>query len=362
MSSTYYHAPVDTSTFDLKGTHYEIGLKIGQGSTRFELPPWWPEPPPLAFAEACAREIASFHPTLLDEIHGHADGQQQSYPELLRLICRQRLAGRNYTGTLGPLIPEPGGCTSFAWRGPDGHLRVGRNYDFNEVQRIRQRVRLAPNGSRPTVGMRGSVPAGRCDGVNDEGLFVCFHIVLSDSPQMVRPGIPFHLIPRILLENCATLREALDMITMIPHLHSFNYLIADPTGCAVVECHADRLRIRYPEGDVIACGNFYRHPDMAPLQRRRQQHVSRQRVAYLESGAWQHPDRAPLEAVQAALRDHSMMVCGHQGGHTTLWSAAADLTTRQIGYTVGQPCCADYAAVQWPGEEAEMQEKSHNPA
>src|SRR5258708_4591375 len=262
---------LDTTAFDMQGSHYDIGLAIGQGSRPFTLPAWWHEPPPLAFAQACAREIAALHPLLTDEIHGHADGQHQSYNEILRLICRQRLGGRSVS-----VAPERGGCTRVAWSAPNGHVMVGRNYDFHTVQRIRQRIRLRPDGSRPTVGMRGSVPAGRYDGVNDAGLFVCLHVVLSDQPQNVRPGVPFHLIPRIVLETCSTLREALDLITMTPHLHSFNYLIADPDGFAVVECHADRLRIRHPEGDVLACGNFYHHPDMSPLHKRQQHLVSHQ--------------------------------------------------------------------------------------
>ncbi|MEP7285130.1 MAG: C45 family peptidase [Chloroflexota bacterium] len=336
---------IDQTTFDLTGNHYDIGVAIGRGSPDFTLPAWWPEPPTLLFAEACSREIAALHPGLLDEIQGHADGQSLAYDDLLRVICRQRLGGRN---VLAPVAPEGGGCTSVAWRTPNGHVVVGRNYDFHEVQRTRQRIRLRPDRSRPTVGMRGSVPAGRYDGVNDAGLFVCLHIVLSDQSQMVRPGIPFHLIPRILLETCSTLREALDTITMMPHLHSFNYLIADPGGFAVVECHADRLRILYPENDILACGNFYRHPDMAPLTRRRQQLVSRQRVAYLESSIWRELESEPLDTMQATMRDHGAAVCGHRGGHTTLWSAVADLTSRRVAYTMGAPCCTDYREIRWP--------------
>src|SRR2546430_13090954 len=94
---------IDTTTFDLEGSHYDIGVAIGRASQPFTLPAWWPEPPPLPYAEACAREISALHPLLLDEIHGHADGQSQSYAEILRIICRQRLAG----GILcGPGLPE----------------------------------------------------------------------------------------------------------------------------------------------------------------------------------------------------------------------------------------------------------------
>jgi hypothetical protein len=345
---------IDTTTFDLAGSHYDIGVKIAQRSPAFVLPSWWPEPPSLDFAEACAREIAALHPMLLDEIHGHADGQTLSYNELLRIICRQRLGGRSVPALTTrhsdpPVAPEAGGCTSAAWFSPEGHVIIGRNYDFHEVQRIRQRTRLKPDGSRPTVGMRGSVPAGRYDGVNDAGLFVCLHIVLSEQPKLIRPGVPFHLIPRLLLETCSTVREALDMITAIPHLHSFNYLVADTHTFAVVECHADRLRIRYPDGAVLACGNFYRHPDMLPLTGRRQQLVSRQRVTYLESNIWQqHEAESSLDVMRRIMSDHEALVCGHSGGHTTLWSTVADLTDKRVMYTLGAPCSAPYVEIAWP--------------
>ena len=339
-------SPLDTTPFDLRGTHYDIGVKLGQASALFTIPPWWPEPPSLEFAEACAREIAAFDAPLLDEVHGYADGQSQSYKQILRILCRQRLAGRIPAGRAVPVAPEQGGCTSLAWRSPDGRILIGRNYDFHEVQRIRQRIRLHPAEGFPTVGMRGSVPGGRYDGVNEAGLFVCLHIVLSEWVDEPRAGIPFHLIPRILLEKCRTMDEAVNKILAMPHLHSFNYLIADPDGFCCVECHHDRIRIVHPEDDLLATGNFYRHPEMTPLQKNRQQIVSRHRVAYLESGAWQHHE--PDRAIRAAMEDHSNRVCGHEGGHTTLWSCVADLTERKIYYTAGSPCREPYLNIPWP--------------
>ena len=350
------------AAFSLTGSHYDIGFAIGRGSSHFVLPNGWPEPPPLAFAQACARDIAAIHAPILDELYGHADAQAQPYEQLLRILCREKLGGRP------AYVPEQGGCTSVAWRAPNGHLLVGRNYDFYPIQRVRQRIHLAPEGSRSTVGMRGSVPCGRYDGVNEAGLFVSLHVVLAIRPERSVPGVPFHLIPRLLLECCDSVPAAVDLLTQLPHIHSFNYLIADGTQCAVVECHAERLRILYPtcvsagsseQGDILAVGNFYRHPDIAPLQRHRRQTVSRQRIAYLESADWQHdlsarqPDDAPVSAelrlLQTALRDHSVPVCGHEGGHTTLWSCVADLTSRQILYSSARPCLTPYEAVAWPG-------------
>jgi len=337
--------PLDLATFDLRGGHYAIGMAIGQGSSRFELPAWWPEPPGADFTQGCARAIASIHPGLLDELYGHADAQAQPYDQLLRIICRERLGGRPVH------VPEIGGCTSFAWRAPDGHIRVGRNYDFYPVQRVRQRIRLAPDGAQATIGMRGSVPCGRYDGVNEAGLFVSLHIVLAARSEHPQPGVPFHLIPRILLESCATVRQAIDLLVQIPHIHSFNYLLADPTEFVVVECHADRLRINWPSGDRLAVGNFYRHPDMRSLQRHEKQHLSRARVQFLESDAWAIEAPDPWTAVQRALTDHAIGVCGHSGGHTTLWSCIADLTERRIAYTIDAPCRGAHVDVQWPRSE-----------
>jgi len=331
---------IDSRSFDLSGSHYDIGLAIGRGSPPFVLPTWWPEPPPMPFATACAREIAAFHPGLLDELYGHADGQAQRYEDLLRIVCRYRLGGRPVS------VPEQGGCTSFAWRAPDGHVLVGRNYDFYPVQRIRQRIRLQPQGAYPTVGMRGSVPCGRYDGVNHAALFVSLHIVLAERVESVRPGIPFHLIPRLLLETCATVDQAIDKLMEIPHLHSFNYLLADADKFVSVECHSERVRIVYPKGDLLPVGNFYQHPDMESLQRNRRQAISRERVCYLVGKAWQRADA--WESVRAALTNHEFEVCGHTGGHTTLWSAMADLTARRVAYTGNAPCLEPHQEIVWP--------------
>ena len=49
-----------------------------------------------------------------------------------------------------------------------------------------------------------------------------------------------------------------------------------------------------------------------------------------------------------ALADHASGVCGHSGGHTTLWSVKADLTARTISYARGAPCETVFEAVEWP--------------
>ena len=338
-----FSAPADTADYtwlDLRGPHYALGQAQGRQTERFVIPAWWPAPPPLSFAADCARQIAELHPPLLDELRGYADGQGLAYDDVLRGVCRQtmRLRAR-------PPYPE-GGCSSLAVVGADGRVRVGRNYDFHPVQRVRQRLRLTPEQGRPTVGTRGSVPGGRYDGVNDAGLFICLHVSLSDEPAEPQPGVPFHLLPRLVLETCARTRDAIDLLTRVRHLHAFNYLIADASGdLAVVEAHAGGVRVAAQGEPFVACTNHFRHPDMQRFQPGRRHTHSQQRLDFLYSQASAlHADADVL----TALADHPSGLCGHAGGHTTLWSLTADLTARTIAYARGAPCTTTFEPLPWP--------------
>ena len=338
----------DYQSFDLSGSHYDLGFAQGARTERFEIPPWWPAPPELAFAEACAQQIAEIHPPLIDELQGYADSQRLPYEELLRGVCRRTMRLRARV----PAVYPEGGCSSFAMIDADGHVRVGRNYDFHPVQRVRQRLRLKPDRGRPSVGMRGSVPGGRYDGVNDAGLFICLHVTLSDELEEIRPGIPFHLLPRLVLETCAAAREAVDLLTRVRHLHPFNYLIADARGeMFVVEAHPERARVLEPVGQVgslphplhnfIAATNHFRHPEMTLFQRGRKLTHSQDRLAFLYENAGRRTSAS-------LLTHHASRVCGHAGGHTTLWSLTADLTARTLAYAPGAPCVTAYEQVPWP--------------
>ena len=348
----------DYQTFDLTGPHYDLGFAQGARTERFAVPAWWPSPPELPFAEDCARQVTEIHPPLLEELRGYADGQRLPYDELLRGVCRRSMRLR--APHTAPLYPE-GGCSSFAFVDTAGHVRVGRNYDFHPIQRVRQRLRLKPAQGRPSVGMRGSVPGGRYDGVNDAGLFIGLHVALADEPDDPRPGMPFHLLPRLALETCSNTREAVDLLTRVRHLHSFNYLIADPSGeMAVVEAHPTRVRVLEPsrqssrpgaennprlnqreDQPFLACTNHFRHPDMAGLQGRRKLTHSQARLAFLYQ-------QAGRQSGYSLLTNHSVNLCGHSGGHTTLWSLTADLTARALAYARGAPCEMEYETVPWP--------------
>lgn len=346
---------VDDQALDLVGSHYSIGRAQGQRTEQFHVPPWWPPPPPLAFALDCARQVAEIHAPLLDELRGYAEAQELPYEDLLRGVCRRSMRTRvppPSRATARAPYPE-GGCSSFAVVDAAGHTRAGRNYDFHPIQRVRQRLRVQPDVGRPSVGTRGSVPGGRYDGVNDAGLFVSLHVSLSDESPTPQPGIPFHWLPRLVLETCASTPEAIDRLTHVRHLHPFNYLLADSAGrLAVVEAHACATRVLEPGLQFAAVTNHYRHPDLARYQHGRKLAHSQARLdcLYAQRGALCAASGAEAQArVRATLADHSAGLCGHSGGHTTLWSLTADLSAGQIEYARGAPCQARYEPVEWPG-------------
>ena len=136
------------------------------------------------------------------------------------------------------------------------------------------------------------------------------------------------------------------MIEAIPHLQPFNYLLADPRRILGVEAYPGRIRRIQPVDGVLAMTNHYRHPDLRPLQRGRNLSHSQTRLAALEH--LPASDIDPWSATLARLRDHDSKVCGHQGGHTTLWSMAADLTARRVVYAPGPPCQVEPHEVEWP--------------
>lgn len=319
----------------LEGTYREIGEQLGRLGPPFRRPFWWPPPPDPALAAACRQWVARWHPGLLEEYAGYAAAQGLDLEVLWPQICRTSLRARRF------------GCSTVMWRGPDGALWVGRNYDFLPLQWGRDLIWLRPVGGLASVGMMGSLVGGRYDGVNEAGLFVSLHAVMAEETPP-RPGIPFHLIPRILLDRCRSAEEALDLLLRMPHGLPLNLFIADPHRGYAVEIHPEGQAVREPEEGLLVVTNHYEHPALRRWHGARDPRPSVLRREALErrirTGA-----EPPRERLQEALSDHSAPVCGHRPGFATLWSAIANLTSRTLEYAFGPPCVAAFQPVPWPG-------------
>ena len=379
----------DYRTFDITGSHTQLGYGLGQADPPFKMQFWWSPPPLMAFADSCSDVVHDLHPHLRDELDAYADAQHLNTRELWQMCCRVNLKARVKVSDVTHIerprrsaeriegVPyrvdgTTEGCSTFvcfispAPQGQDGnpgsHVIVGRNYDYLPQQVRRQRIRFVPDClTIASIGARGGVPGGRYDGINAHGLFASLHVVMTDTPSEdeVKPGVPFHLIARIVLETCQTAHEAVDVLTRLPHLSSLNYLLADATDAFVVEADPRCVRIIERESNVLAATNHYRHPDMRPLQGNRAFTNSESRLSFLSSSqssaqygaSSQHVTACVpasrcvdhgsindmLDYAETTMADRTAPMCGTSGALTTLWSCVAELTTRRIRYAAGAP-------------------------
>jgi hypothetical protein len=314
----------------LQGTHLEMGQQLARAASRVMR-----EDKPLSkaqasFARNCIDVIESYHPTLLDEYEGWAETMNLGLDSLL--------------GTISFGLEGKPGCSSFALR-REGKTIVGRNYDFFYWAKKRYLICAQPEAYYATIGMNDGLLGARHDGVNEHGLFVALQGVQTQPPKHLEPGIIFHLIPRILLETCASAQEATIMAQEMPHLGSFSYTIADPEDMFVVEAYPGCVRLREGE-DWIAATSHFLHRDLAGLVHSPIIKNSRNRLNSIAAGLARKKD--PWQLAKKVLTDHDTPMCGHVDGLATLWSTIMDLTDRKVTYSLGAPCRNEYKEYPWP--------------
>ncbi len=199
----------------------------------------------------------------------------------------------------------PHGCSAFAWVLPDGRVIAGRNYDFYERMSTRHLLITRPERGYGHVGMNGGLVGGRYDGMNEHGVFVAIYKVMANRPDRVAPGMPYHLVLRLVLETCATAEAGARLVASLPHLASFNYTLADASGaCFAVETYPGLpSQVRAEQGG-IAVANHYTSPELASLQGRRSTSGSQARVAAMRPLPSSADD--PWEAAAERLRCHEL--------------------------------------------------------
>ncbi len=317
-----YEQRADYRVIHLRGDGVTIGRTMARSLQRvpslFRKLPWEDD---RAFLSDCARVIREVAPWLWDELATFADG--------IGMPPEQGLFVR--AGSL------PHGCSAVAWCSHEGRILAGRTYDFYVRIRTRHLLITAPAQGYAHLGMNGGLVGGRYDGLNQHGLFVSLHKVMADRPLSHAPGVPYHLLPRLALQTCRTATEAADLMSHLPHLASFNYLLADASGQMIaLECYPGRKPERRESDEVLAVTNHYTSPMLAPLQGARPKHDSQRRMAALESihDRWGDGWYATFDA----LADHDSGVCSHREFGATLWAGVFDLGAKRAGYTFGAPC------------------------
>ncbi len=165
-------------------------------------------------------------------------------------------------------VPLSGACTGFAAAGPataDGHVYLARNFDFEAGGRFdREKIVAAvvPESGFQYLSVTFGGMTGVVSGFNEKGVGVSLQS-LSGGPT-ASAGEPSSLLVADVLQNDATLEQAIRRIRAARVLVSDLYLVADATGAmAVVEKTPNGTGVRHG-GPTLAATNL---PAVAEISR-----------------------------------------------------------------------------------------------
>ncbi|RLQ92393.1 C45 family autoproteolytic acyltransferase/hydolase [Falsibacillus albus] len=189
----------------------------------------------------------AYSPHLLDELHGLAEGIELTFESAASL----------FSGYGVPRF-EAMGCSAFMTR--DGYIR---NYDFSPeyydgiFSLVQSRDHYASAGYNLQI-------LGRHDGVNEKGLAIGLHFVNNEGH---REGVSAWTVVRMVLDMCANVDEAAQLIKELPHACCYNFSLADASGKnLVVEAGPAKTVVRGREVNS-SCVNHFNTEEMKRMNR-----------------------------------------------------------------------------------------------
>lgn len=317
----------------LCGTHYEMGLAFGtelrrQGSSLLDHVPFPLTQARLDFARACLPYYQAHFPAVLEEIRGLAEGQNTD-PALLQGVLFSMYA-----------LPPSCRCSCFAVVQPHRAF-LGRNSDFLTALEGDSRSVLC-QFSGPAHSFLGHTTAfvQMEDGVNARGLAAG---LTSVHPGAVRPGLNAGMLLRLILETCACVQEALDLLSRVPTASAQTLVLAHRSGeAALVECcPGGYAQIRTgPSVPYVCSTNVFHLPTMTPF-----------RIPSGDDWAaeprWQTMERFLSRRARSTDRAALLeLLAGQHGflcqydrrtGRDTVWSVLYDLTEGTVLRAEGNP-------------------------
>jgi len=321
----------------LEGSAYEAGKQQGE---RIQLTPEvakfftspFPGRGPLTpqQTETILKFFQKHCPGLDEEIHGFADALGVPPDQVVYYAFTYQGGGQCSHFAVLPSISA------------DGHLRVGRSYEFNHTQTDMRLVTTRIQGQAAHIGF-SEVLFGRDDGINEHGL--CATISAGAPMAPTEPGgCMFWAVVRTVLDRCATVDEAIEVVQSIPISFNFNLILADRSGQAArveIACShrgVQRIQANSPEQKMIAT-NHYILPEMKPYDLGRMWN-SLLRYRAIQSRVAAMQPRVTPEGMRAILSDliPQGVCCHHYTDYLgTLWSEVVDVTTGTLEVCFGAP-------------------------
>jgi len=299
----------------------------------------------LTEAERFLPVIASYAPSLLDEMRGIAEGAGCDLREIVAINARTELMYG---------ITNRHECTSVAISASasaDGHVRLAQNWDWHpSLAGSLILWAIQPDEGQRVLTLTEAGIVGKV-GMNSAGLAMCINLLLSDS-DFTGPAVPMHVILRHILDKAGSIEDALEVIAQTERCTSCNHLFADHAGeIADVEATPLGYAIDLPRNGMLVHANHCHGAHLAPGDRYvRDYPESLDRDARMQSLVGEGGiSEARLQAMLADHANAPNTICHHpdkQGSFVeqseSIASIIFDLTAGTLDLSDGPPCQYPY--------------------
>lgn len=307
---------VHSDIIQFKGSHYEFGYMQGK---KLQHSPilvhrkklWGPRKKHhfLINKKTYKQIINTFFPTMWEELIGLADALKWSVEDAII--------------EFGGYYLEYGksGCSIFT---TDQYMV--RNYDNHPNTYEGRYVIYQPTDrGYATIGPSMQI-TGRTDGMNEKGLAMGYNFI---NRRQSDDGFVCNMIGRMILEMCANVDEAIDLLKEIPHRHSFSYILLDPGGeTYIVEASPRDIAVR--QGNV--CTNHFE--ELTAENRYRMDDSEKRERAMINQ---QHHVQDPLSAFQLLNDPKRGVFSSNYGNYAgTLHTAIYFPSDMKVGIALGE--------------------------
>ena len=346
----------------LEGTPYEMGYQHGSTDPervkenieiRFRARERFADKP--GFDQGITegeRRLKQWHPGLIEEMRGIADGAGLSYRDVLIHNLYSFLG----SFTTAYMKREGCSCAGFA-RTAYGPL-VGKNNDAGGGTETHLLARCYPRGKIPFIHLTYIGMVGSVAGMNQEGFTLGGASVPAGNPADVEDCLFVFWVVRKWLEECNTVAEAIESARSTRITSSCSYLMTDLKARDDSFIHLEYFQpslvfVRYPEDNRLF---FTNHPVTEEGKKLEQQTTpeaaanSRVRFQVLDELTQRAP-KTP-EGLREIMGAHSSpaRICQHNGVEGAVMNTDASLVfvpQQQILYiSKGRPCEVGYDAVE----------------
>ncbi|MCP3029144.1 C45 family peptidase [Halobacillus sp. A5] len=222
---------IHSNILQFRGTHYEFGYEQGRLlkdslTVKNREKQWRVRKPRFIVKEEEVKSaITTFAPLLWDELLGLRDGLDWPMERVLMEYGGYRIDYKR------------SGCSIMTG---DGYFI--RNYDYMPKTYEGRYIFFQPTDGGNAIAGPSQRITGRMDGMNEHGLVIGYNFMHRKNPG---DGFICCMIGRLILESCANLDEAVNMLKVIPHRHSFSYIVFDRSNQTfVVEASPRGVEVR----------------------------------------------------------------------------------------------------------------------